>query len=99
MDQLLIGEGDVGGVIWHRRSAAALLELLVWLDVGRHVEGHGLLARRYWKTSNPVAAGDAANPYLFPDLNRYRPEDDEVVGGVADDLLGRESLRIDLRSP
>ena len=56
----------------------------------RHVEGHGLLTRRCWKTRNPVAAGDAANPYLFSDLNRYRPEDDEVVGGVADDLLGRE---------
>ena len=61
-------------------------------------EGHGLLPRRGWETSDPVA-GDAANPYLFPDLNGDGPKDQEVVGGVADDLLGRESLRIDLRNP
>ena len=58
-----------------------------------------LLSGRSWETSNPVAAGDAADPYLVPNLNGDGAKYQEVIRRVADYFIGREALQKNLRDP
>ena len=71
----------------------------VGAEPGAVIEGLGPLSRWGREPRDPVALGDAADPYLVPNLYGDGPKDQQVVRGVPNDFLGRETRQVNLRHP